>query len=202
MTITITDNATERVQALFANPAVARRRMQAIGKRVEVDLRKHFDRKNSEGNRRGWVRSNFWSRVVKRGTSFTGATENEATVTIASREFVHKLRGGTVRAKSGKMLAIPLRSQAKAAGSPKEWSTPGDGQLTFIRTKKGAFLFRNRGFRGRGGIKGQRLEAWYKLVASVRHMADPTALPEEGVLSAAVADQAEKEIAAEIRRTS
>lgn len=201
MTITITDNATAQVQAIFANPATARRRMQAIGKRVEVDLRKHFDRKNSEGNKRGWVRSNFWSKTVKRGTSFTGATENEATVTIASREFVHKLRGGTIRAKAGRMLAIPLRSQAKAAGSPGEWSTPGDGQLTFIRTKKGAYLFRNRGFRGRG-IKGQRLEAWYKLVASVRHLADPSALPEEGVLSAAVADQAEKEIAAEIRRIS
>jgi len=190
--------------ALFSNPDAARRRMQALGKRVEVELRRHFDRKNSAGNKRGWVRSNFWSRVVKRGTSFTGATENEATVTVASREFVHKLRGGTIRAKSGHMLAIPLRSQAKAAGSPGEWSTPGDGQLTFIRTKKGAYLFRNRGFRGRGGrgMKGQRLEAWYKLVASVRHLADPTALPEEGVLAAAVADQAEKEIAAEIRRIS
>lgn len=202
MTVTITDNSTARVQAIFANPATARRRMQALGKRVEVELRNHFDRKNSEGNKRGWVRSNFWSRVVKRSTSFTGATETEATATVASREFVHKLKGGTVRAKSGRMLPLPLRSQAKAAGSPKEWSTPGDGQLVFIKTRKGAFLFRNRGFRGTGSIKGQRLELWYKLVASVRHLADPTALPADGVLDAAVADQAEKEIAAEVRRIS
>jgi len=176
--------------------------MQAMGKGVENALRTHFDRKNSEGNKRGWVRSNFWSKIVKRGTAFTGATENEATVTIASPAFVHKLRGGTVRAKSGRMLAIPLTNQAKAAGSPGEWSKPGDGKLSFVKTPKGAFLIYNRGFRSKKGMtaKGQKGEAWYKLVASVRHLADPTALPESGVLEMAAANAARSQIAAELRR--
>lgn len=193
MNVEIRDTATPALQALFKDAASSQRRMAALGKRVEVELHRHFDRKNSEGNKRGWVRSNFWSRVVKKATAFQRATADEATVSIASREFMHKLRGGTVRAKSGRMLAIPLRSQAKAAGSPGEWSTPGDGQLSFRATARGAFLFRNRG-------RGRAPELWYKLVASVRHLADPTALPAAGVLDAAVADQAEKEIAEQIRR--
>jgi len=169
---------------------------------VQNALRTHFDKKNSEGNKRGWVRSNFWSKIVKRGTVFTGATENEATVTIASREFVHKLRGGTVRAKSGRMLAIPLTNQAKAKGSPGDWTVKGDGKLSFVKTPKGAFLIYNRGFRSKNGLtaKGQKGEAWYKLVASVRHLADPTALPPMAELEVAAMNAARDQIDKELRR--
>jgi hypothetical protein len=194
---TITDTATPGLAKLGGSLARSTRRMQAIGKRVEVELRAHFDRKNAQGNAKGWYRSNFWNRVVERATAFQSATGTEAVVSIASREFVHKVTGGVVRAKSGRMLAIPLRSQAKEAGSPKEWSTPGDGQLVFIKTRRGAFLFRNLGFRGGGRIKGQQLEVWYKLVASVRHLADPTALPPRADLEAAILDQVKREISNE-----
>lgn len=174
----------------------AARRMQALGKRLEVELHAHFDRLNSRGNRRGWTRSNFWTRVVKKATSFVRADSSSATVSIASREFIHKLKGGVVRAKAGRALAIPLTNAAKAAGSPGEWTTKGDGQLIFVKTKRGAFLFRNLGFRGRGRTKGQRWEAMYKLVASVRHLAQADALPDRAAIEAALADQLRLEIAA------
>ena len=40
---------------------------------------------------------------------------------IASPEFAHKVRGGTITPKRGKFLALPLRAEAYAAGSPREW---------------------------------------------------------------------------------
>lgn len=196
MKITIDDRVSGDLARKARAWARSQRRMEALGQRLANELRDHFDRRNAQGNKKGWPRSNFWNRVVKRATSMTQALPTEATVTIASREFIHKLKGGTVGAKSGRMLAIPLRGEAKKKGSPGEWSKPGDGQLIFIKTRKGAFLFRNLGFRGRGRKRGQRLELWYKLVASVRHLADPDALPPRRDLAAALEDQLEREMKA------
>lgn len=198
MRIVITDTATPALKTKAERLARSQRRMEAIGDRVAQVLRDHFQAKNNAGNRKGWWRSNFWTDVVMNATSRTGATDRTATVSIASREFIHVLKGGVVRAKSGKNIAIPLTSEAKEKGSPREWSVPGDGQLIPIRTRRGLFLFRNLGFRGRGRTKGQHLEVWYKLVASVRHVANPTALPPRQQIVEAINDQLQREIAAEL----
>lgn len=199
MRIVITDTAPPALKTKAERIARSQRRMEAIGDRVAEVLREHFQTKNNAGNKKGWWRSNFWVDVVKSATSRTGATDRTATVTVASREFVHKLKDGVVRAKGGSFLAIPLRSEAKEKGSPGEWSQKGDGQLIPIRTGRGLFLFRNLGFRGRGRTKGQRLEVWYKLVTSVRHLADPTALPPRQQILDAINDQLQREIAAELQ---
>ncbi|GAB4180108.1 MAG: hypothetical protein Fur0032_20970 [Terrimicrobiaceae bacterium] len=190
-TVQISDQATPeliRIRGLVQRP---RSLMAAAGKRVERELRGHFLKKNRQGNRRGWVRSNFWSKVVRQATAFTGATDNSAEIGIASPEFVHKLRGGTIRPRRGRALAIPLTSRAKAAGSPREWDD--SSRLVPIKTRKGLFLMVSQ-YKGkeRGGIKGQRLIAAYKLVPKVTHKPDPTALPPDGALEGAVEDEAMK----------
>jgi hypothetical protein len=152
--------------------------LQEVGKAVANHLKDHFQARNAEGNRRGWARSNFWN-TIRDATAYTGATDTKATVTIASVEFLHKLRGGTIRPGSGRRyLAIPLTSDAKAAGSPREWDNPGE--LVAIRLPRGLYLFRKQ---------GDRMRAYYKLVKSVTHRPDPKALPPTAELQATV-DQA------------
>lgn len=170
MKIEITDTAAPALRELARALGSPRLAMQAAGRNVEKTLHGHFDRKNDRGNRRNWWRSNFWSQVVKKATSYTGATDREATVTIASREFIHKLKGGVVRGK-GKKLAIPLTSEAKRLGSPSHWTTKGDGQLVFRKSRRGAPLLFHKGV------------PFYVLVASVRHLADPDALPSDQAIA-------------------
>lgn len=196
-TIQINDQATPELLRIRAQVKRPRALMAAAGKRVERELRSHFLAKDSEGNRRGWVRSHFWNKRVRQATSFTGATDTTAEVEIASPEFVHKLRGGTIRPKRGRALAIPLTNRAKKAGSPREWD---DDALFPLKTKRGLFLMIATLGKGRGGIKGQRLIAAYKLLPKVTHRPDPTALPPEGNLEAAVEDEALKYLRRSIRQ--
>jgi hypothetical protein len=93
---------------------------------------------------------------------------------------------------SGKFLAIPLTNQAKAKGSPGEWTSKGDGKLQFMRSKQGvAFLFPG---------KGERHGASYILLKSVTQKADSRALPDRADLVASVEDEAVKFVNRTIRR--
>lgn len=185
MTIEIKDLATpelERIRRLVQRP---RALMQACGKRVEKDLRGYFRKRNKEPNKKGWWKSDWWAKEVLANTAFQGATETEATVSIASVQFAHRLRGGTI--KGHPYLALPLTEQAKRKGSPGEWSEKGDGQLTFIRSKLGAcYLFPG---------EDQSHGASYLLVRSVRQKADSRALPPQGDLEAGVDEAANRFLA-------
>jgi hypothetical protein len=177
MTIELEDNATPRLRGMLA--ALRRRKplLERMGKAVEVRLREHFAARNTEGNAKGWPKRNFWNRVVRKATAFESATEEEASVAIASREFAQKLYGGTIRAQRGKYLAIPLTARAYRTGRPGLWSGAG---LSLVKTPKAALLVENLhsslGRKGGGGrIRGG--EAQYLLVKSVTQAPDPRALP-------------------------
>ena len=182
----ITDLATPMLQRIASKMQHPQPLLAAAGAGVETELHRHFDERNAEGNKQGWTRSDFWLRKVKDHTRFQGATDREATVSIASREFLHKLRGGTITAKSGKMLAIPLSDFAKRMGSPREWNDRS--QLFVIKTTSQAFLARKT---GNGEGKGA-IEFLYLLKHSVTQIADPRALPPierlQGALDRAVTD--------------
>lgn len=163
--------------------------MQACGRRVERDLRRFFGRKNAEPNKKGWWKSNWWNREVKRNTAFQSATDTEATVAIASVQFLHRLRGGIVS--GNPMLAIPVTEAAKRKGSPGEWSHRGDGQLQFIVDK-----VNNRALLVPG--KDQSHGAIYVLKRSVRHEADAQALPSAAELELGVLDEASRFVQREV----
>ncbi|CAN5351951.1 hypothetical protein BH09VER1_BH09VER1_28410 [soil metagenome] len=184
--VLVKDTATpelNRIRGLVKRPKAL---MSAAGKRVEFVLRAHFLKKNQEGNRRGWTRSNFWNKRVRSATSFTGATDTTAQVTIASPEFIHKLRGGKITAKRGKFLSIPLPDRAKAAGSPREWDGPE--KLVPRKTSDGYML--GVAQPGQAGNRGQRLTMMYLLVKSVNQKADPTALPPDAEIQTAIDQEA------------
>lgn len=181
--VTIRDLATTRLDALLKQATRPKGMLSVAGRRVSNELRAYFLKRNEEGNKRNWPRSNFWSSVVAAATHFDGATDTEATVTIASREFLHKLEGGTIRAKSGRMLAIPLTAKAKEAGSPREWDKK---DLFVLKSKE-----ENRAYLARKKGKSD-LELLYLLIASVHQEKDPHALPPEGTLEAAAEDEAAK----------
>ena len=205
-TVQIRDTSTPRLETIRQQAKRPRALMAAAGKRVEKDLRAHFADKDRKGNAKGWPRSHFWARTVRAATAFQGATDTGATVAISSPEFMLRLRGGTVRAKRGKYLAIPLTARAKAAGSPREGGWSG-GALKFFRTKLGRALLveashTRLAFRGGRVAGGQQSggEAQYLLVRSVRQRADSSALPTEAKLQAAIDNEAEKYLARELAR--
>ncbi|GAB4178758.1 MAG: hypothetical protein Fur0032_19300 [Terrimicrobiaceae bacterium] len=192
--VDIRDTATPELRRIAGMVRRPRMLMQAAGKRVETELHEHFLARDAEGNSQGWKRTHWWNREVKKATAYQGATDTEATVSIASKQFLHKLRGGRVRAAKGKFLSIPLTNQAKTKGSPGEWTTKGDGQLQFIRSRQGvAYLFPG---------KGRRHGASYLLLKSVVHKADPDALPRSGKIEAGIDDEAGKYLRRELARGS
>jgi hypothetical protein len=175
--ITIEDGVTPELQRLMSRVTRRTPMMQAAGKAVEVVLHRHFDRRDAEGNKQGWPRKHFWSRTVRRATAFETATDDEATVKIASREFMQKLYGGTITAPSGKFLAIPLTARAYAAGRPRNW---GGGVLRPVRFPSGKLVLREVSSSLKTRASGG--EAQYLLVKRVNQQADPRALPSETMM--------------------
>jgi hypothetical protein len=144
-------------------------------------LREHFVARGREGNKRGWPSRKFWVREGRQNTSVTAISATGAEVTVASAAIAHKVAGGTIRAKRGRSLAIPLTAQAYAAGSPREG---GIKDLFFVRSKKGrAFL----------AIKaaGDKIKPHYLLTPSVNQRADPRAVPPERDIDALIQTRAD-----------
>jgi len=142
-----------------------------IGQRVAVLCRRHFLKRNSEGNRRNWPRSNFWLRFQD---TIQTADDRQATVSIPDEQGAlrHKIKGGTITPKRSKFLAIPLAPEAKKAGA----------DTTFRQAFPDAFVLqgKRRAFLAQPGInKGSRgsIRILAVLVRSVTHAADPRALP-------------------------
>jgi hypothetical protein len=171
------------LQSLLADN---RKLMQAAGKGVEVCLRRHFLELDQQGNKQGWPRKHFWSRTVRQATSLGAVTRTSATVCIASPEFGLHLRGGTVRPKRGKFLAIPITDEAYKAGSPREGNMPG---LFTVRFPKGNRMY----LATKDGMQ-------YRLVKSATIPADPRALPPEADLAEAARVPVEAMLNRAIRR--
>lgn len=169
--------------------------LKRIGKRVEQELQQYFIRRDSEGNQKGWWRSHFWNREIAHNTKFQGATDTEATVSISNAKFLQKLYGGTITAKTGKMLAIPLTSEAKKKGPPRNWTArflaPGNwnssNALFVLKTPHNAFLARKV-----GTGKSATIERLYLLVSSVTQQPDPRALPPKMFMDSIVEDETDK----------
>ncbi len=158
----IADRAAARAPALFAD----------LGKALERDLRDHFRALEGRGNEKGWPSKHFFIREGADRTALTSYSAGGAVVGIASAAMAHRLRGGTVRPKRGRRLAIPLNEEAYKKGSPREW----DDRTALFHPGGTRILARK--------LDGGRLEAMYALVASVTHRPRPETLPdmkEEGV---------------------
>lgn len=192
--VNITDGLTPHYQAVVNTLASTRPLMARLGKTAEVILKTRFEDLNRRPNKRGFPKKNFWA-DVKRSTGLTNVGEREATVAISDPRFALQYYGGTVGAKRGRMLAIPMTAAAYAAGSPREGNTPNLFVLK-SRSGRGAFLAEAEAFAGRGTVR-----LWYALKAKVTVPANPDALPPESDISAALDREARAYLDTAIRRT-
>ncbi|ACB76701.1 hypothetical protein [Opitutus terrae] len=163
----IANTATPVLNALYNRVAPGRRKplMTAVGRRVERLLRRHFTARDAEGNKRGWPRSHFWSRI-RRATAFAGANDVAAKISISDPALAMKVHGGKIYPTAGRQnLALPLRPEAKIAGSPRAKLIPG----LFVLVGPGRAWLARR--------EDRALRLYYKLVKSVTQTADPRALP-------------------------
>jgi hypothetical protein len=178
-TVIIRDTATPMLNKLVRNIERPRELITKTAGAVRQRLRRHFSERQAEGNKRGWPHRYFWrgakGQSVYEKTEITSVSDEGATITIASPEFVHKLKGGTIKPKRGKFLAIPMNAAAYEAGSPREGGIP---DLFVARRKGSSFAVLAR-------REGGKLVGYYRLLRSVTQAPDTRAMPQDGELETA-----------------
>lgn len=192
MRITLTQNTiTPELKRILGEVKRPRALYQAGAKTVQVEISQHLKRLQARGNKKGWPSQKFFAgkaTSVERNVGIASVTDKGAVITIADPRFVHRITGGPVTAKRGKMLAIPLTAEAYAVsgkGSIKE-SMPG---LKVVKLPRGVYLVREQATKVKGSkIKSLRVIPLFKLVRSVTHKPHPEEMPDEKVLSAKARD--------------
>lgn len=139
-------------------------------------LRKHFRARNSQPNKLGGARTNFWSRVAE-SVHAPRSSGAHIVIPINHPAIAQKVFGGTIRARKAKHLAIPIDARAHGK-SPRVFDA-----LTFAMTGAGVKLLGTR----EGGV----FRALFVLKKSISQRPDPQALPKDADMAAAVTKAAE-----------
>ncbi len=170
------DTATPHLKRLLEtarSPRTARTLLGAGAKAVQVAISKHLRALQARGNEKGWPAQKFFAgkaTSVEKTVGISARSDDAVIVSIADPRFVHRLTGGTVKAKRAKYLAIPMTAQAYAAigkGTLRE-SMPG---LRFVKLRNG------QRFLALGG------KFIFALKESVTHSAHPEEAPDEKQLA-------------------
>jgi len=177
-TLTTSDRL-KAIAAQVANPVAL---YKDAGRRVANDLRKHFVRLDgTQSAKHGGRSTHFWL-DVRASTGNPDVDPHGATVTISDLRFAQKLYGGTINAKNGRALTIPIDPRAHGR------------RASVFEDEMGVKLFRPLGKRVlMAEIDGEVLPI-YALASSVTQEAERDALPPIAELEAAVADTAEKHL--------
>ena len=190
--IRVADGITPELNRIAGEIGRPRALLAACGKELEIQLRKHFAKRDSEPNAMGFPKSHFWRNTVGRNTALTEVSDSRAVVTIASPEFAHKVYGGTITAKRGKALSIPISPEAYKAGSASLFPRP----LTMVCRPNRPPLLVETGLIG----KSRSWKLHYVLLKSVTQKADPKAWPEQADLERSILERA-RALLARILRT-
>jgi hypothetical protein len=158
------------------------------GRRVANDLRTHFRKREADSpNKLGGRRTHFWS-DVREATQNPEINASGATVTIAHLAFAQKLYGGTITAKNGGALTIPIHQLAHGR------------RVSVFEEETGKKVFQPKGARVlMADFDGQAI-AVYALATSITQRADPRALPPLDELSRGVQETGEKHLARMLAR--
>jgi hypothetical protein len=184
--VRIRNQASAMIRRLAAqlSPEGRRKMMQYCAGRALRRLKRHFRTRETSGDskraRRGWPSRHFWAQI-ERSTQVLDVTERGAKLVVSDPRFPQKVYGGEIVPKRGRYLALPLRAEAYAAGSPREWNQRD--RLRVIRSRRGN-LFLAEPLAG-GGIRVQ-----YLLRKKVNQRPDPQALPRPGVIDTEVIEAA------------
>lgn len=172
------DTARPALRRILASVNPKRPLFAALAGRLTTVLKSHFVEKETQPNKRGWPSGHLWSKV-RSLTGIRSVTETEAVVGIADPRFGMRYRGGTIRPKEKQYLAVPLSAEAARAGYPSANLIPG---VFMITSKKGSLLLVKR--------EGKTLSLLWALKKSVPHPKDPTALPTDAAINAALIKEA------------
>jgi hypothetical protein len=204
MDFQVTDGISPELNLLAKGIGDTRVIVAACGKRLEKELRDHFAALDKRPNSMGWPKRHFWNRQVRSRIALSSITSTTATVTIASPELVHRIKGGTIRPKRAKTLAIPANAEAYKLGSPREANID---QLDYIPLHQGNLVgalirrFQSIIKRTKKGSAGKTIggDVMYWLVRSVTTKPHPEDLPSANNLAIAIIDEARKAVARKLR---
>ena len=139
-----------------------------IAAAVHVLVRNHLLSRNTRSGT-----SNYWAKAAE-ATSYE-ADDATARVIIRHPGIAWHRWGGTIKAKPGKAIAIPLRTEVKGIWPSEKFPNRGD-----------AFVYRRRGKAFLAAREGTALRIFYLLVKSVTKPApDPSVLPTDAQISTA-----------------
>lgn len=191
------DQATGDLASLAAQLSNRKALHAALGKRGEIELRDHFQKRDAEPNKSGWKSLHFWGRI-RTATAYQSADDAGATVGISDPAMNQKVFGGMITPKEGKYLSIPAREEASGK-SPRSFD-----DLTFVPLSAGrgmlvqryqtALKYFTRG-KKEGQIKSRESVGggvFYWLVKSVTQQADPKALPTKENFLAAMVEETQR----------
>lgn len=170
--INVDDQLTPLLDKFEVQVMDRRAMMQKLGEDLAKALREHFRKRDSQPNRKGWPKRHFWNKEGRDNTALTQYNATSATVTIASAAIAHKVKGGTVRPKRARALAISAIAQAYKAIQPSAMDNPE--RLAYVPLNRGnlvAMLMERRKNRR------ARPRVWFWIVKQATHRADPKALP-------------------------
>lgn len=185
----LADAATPQLNAMrkaLGSLGLRQRVTRAVGNTIKARL---ILINGQRPNALGGKRTNFYQRAANSLTAEADATGG--TVTIRQRGFRYQVKGGTVRA-SGKASAVtgrPIRFLTIPINPVAHGKVPSDFRTTplfLLRSKEKNQVYLARSI-GRG--KSARVEVLYILKSSVTKAPDPTILPPEAELRAAVVEQ-------------
>jgi hypothetical protein len=166
--------------------------LKIVGRRGSNELKFHFRGLNSKGNKLGGRRQNFWRAVADEvHTVQSGPTS--VSISVGHSFFLQKLLGGRISAKRAGALTIPVDplSYGKTALAFQR----GTGIQLFLLKKKGGGMSNLLA----GFVSAKKLKVFYILERSVDQKADPNALPDQKRFNEAILDQADRQLAREIR---
>lgn len=160
------------------------------GNAISNAIKKHFRERNQEPNKEGWIKSGFWAQIRDSVQLIDGA---EVIVQINDPRFNLKYYGGTVTAKRGRALAIPLHEEFKGVLP----STFPRDKFFFLPDKDG----NNVGILAEA-LGDHTIRAAYLLRRSTQHEPDPDALPPLDDLRKEALDAMERYIARQLEGRS
>ncbi len=172
----------DRVSARLKRPAGLAR---VLGRAAVVELKAHFRRKNRTPNRLGAPRSHggrgFWGAVANAVQSPTITDGGTAVrIAISHPHYAQKVYGGTIRAKRGRYISIPLSVEAygRTPGQPIPGQVPNFEAATGIRL----FLWHRGGNKFLAAALAGGIKVHYVLKRSVDQKPDSTAFPAKAAL--------------------
>ncbi len=171
-----------RIEIKISSAVRNRRALNAaLASRLVDLLRDHFHQKNALPNAMGAAKTNFWNKIAQ-ATQVAAITDDGATIAIADQRVNIHIYGGRIVAKAAGALTIPLIPEARGLFA-RSYELATGRDLFILRSTD-----ENKAFLAESTSTGIRRV--YVLKKFVNVEKDPTALPSNDTIQAALFEEA------------